>query len=201
MASTEPRKQTGRPRGFDREQALHRAVTIFWERGYDATSIADLTRDLGIAPPSLYAAFGDKRTLFIEAVDTYYSYFVKFLDEALEGAATAREAIEAVLNGVAEFYSDPTQPLGCLINSVSPPAGDPNTDHHLRQLRRNVRDRLRQRIQRGADAHELPPDTNLDELADLYWNTILGMSIRSRDGATRPELERTAALVMKAWPS
>jgi TetR/AcrR family transcriptional regulator, copper-responsive repressor len=193
-------KSAGRPRGFDREAALHTVLSIFWERGYDGTSVADLTAALGIAPPSLYAAFGDKRALFMEAVDTYYAFFVKFLDAKMLAADTAREAIDAVLHGVAEFYSSPDQPRGCLINTSPPPAGDGAAWAYLQGLRSGVRNRLRERIQVGVDAGELTSGADVDALADLYWNTILGMSMRSRDGASRAELDRTVAAVMMIWP-
>jgi AcrR family transcriptional regulator len=190
----------GRPRGFDRDQALYLALVTFWERGYEGTSVADLTRRLGIAPPSLYAAFGDKRTLFIEAVDLYYARFVEFLDQVLDSSGSARDAITALLRGVAVYYTNPDQPRGCLVNTTPPPAGDPEAWTYLQSLRNGVRDRLRRRIQTGLDAGELPAGTDVDELADLYWNTILGMSMRSRDGSTRAELERTAETIMSTWP-
>jgi hypothetical protein len=115
-------------------------------------------------------------------------------------AGTAREAINAVLHGVAEFYSNPDQPRGCLINTSPPPAGDSAAWAYLQGLRSGVRDRLRQRIQAGADAGELASGADVDALADVYWNTILGLSMRSRDGASRAELDRTVAAVMMIWP-
>jgi AcrR family transcriptional regulator len=161
----------------------------------------DGTQQLGITPPSLYAAFGDKRTLFVEAVDVYYARFVGFLDATLGASGSARDAITALLRGIAAYYSDPDQPRGCLVNTTPPPAGDSETRAYLQSLRDGVRDRLRRRILIGAEAGELPAGTDVDELAELYWNTILGMSMRSRDGATRGELERTAEVIMITWPS
>jgi AcrR family transcriptional regulator len=199
MTSPQPRP-TGRPRGFDREVALEKALVTFWERGYDGTSIADLTREMGIAPPSLYAAFGDKRSLFIEAVDRYFVRFAGFLDAVLGAQETARGAINAVLHGVAAFYSAPDQPRGCLVNTTPPPAGDAEAWSYLQGLRTSVQVRLQQRIQEGADAGELPPGTDVESLAELYWNTILGMSMRSRDGSSQAELDRTADTVMNLWP-
>ncbi|MFB8385338.1 TetR/AcrR family transcriptional regulator, partial [Streptomyces rubiginosohelvolus] len=86
-------KQRGRPRSFDREAALRKATLTFWEQGYEATSIADLTRVMGIAAPSLYAAFGDKRTLFGEVVETYATLFGGFGDRALAEEPTARRRV------------------------------------------------------------------------------------------------------------
>jgi AcrR family transcriptional regulator len=203
MASNDrdaPARAVGRPWSFDREQALHQAMETFWARGYDGTSVADLTDTLGIAPPSLYKAFGDKRALFRAAVDMYYAYFIDYLDTALDDAPTAHDAISAVLHGVAEFYSRPGQPRGCLVNTSPPPAGDAETWAYLRGLRIEVRNRLRDRIQVGVEAGELGREVDIERLADLYWNTILGMSMRSRDGAGAEQLHDTATGVMATWP-
>src|SRR3954465_5323951 len=115
----------GRPRGFDRSVALDAALQAFWEQGFESTSIAGLTRRLGIAPPSLYAAFGDKRALFLEVLDLYYSRFVEFLDQTLAGPGPRREAIAAMLLGIARFYSTPGLPRGCMVNTGAAPTGEP----------------------------------------------------------------------------
>src|SRR3954468_19902431 len=94
----------GRPRGFDRSVALEDALQAFWEQGFESTSIADLTRRLGIAPPSLYAAFGDKRALYLAVLDLYYHRFVKFLDQTLTAPGSRRDAIAMMLLGIARFY-------------------------------------------------------------------------------------------------
>ncbi len=100
--ATKPR---GRPRSFDREAALRKATLTFWEQGYEATSIADLTRVMGIAAPSLYAAFGDKRTLFGEVVETYATHFGGFGDRAMDEEPTARRGVARMLREAAAEYT------------------------------------------------------------------------------------------------
>ena len=167
----------GRPRGFDRTVALDGALQAFWEQGFESTSIVDLTRRLGIAPPSLYAAFGDKRALFLEVLDLYYGRFVQFLDQTLAVPGARRDAIAAMLLGIARFYSTPGLPRGCMVNTVGVPTGEPVLLARLAELRSSVQERLRRET-----------------------HTVLGMSLRSRDGADRDELESTARSIMTIWP-
>ncbi|WP_445056187.1 TetR/AcrR family transcriptional regulator, partial [Streptomyces griseus] len=105
-------KQRGRPRSFDREDALRKATLTFWEQGYEATSIADLTRVMGIAAPSLYAAFGDKRTLFAEVVETYADLFGGFGDRAMAEEPTARRGFARMLREAAAEYTADGRPHG-----------------------------------------------------------------------------------------
>src|SRR3954468_6196953 len=148
----------GRPRGFDRSVALEDALQAFWEQGFESTSIAGLTRRLGIGAPSLYAAFGDKRALFLEVLDLYYGRFVEFLDETLAVPGSRRDAIAAMLLGIARFYSTPGVPRGCMVNTVSVPAGEVALLARLSELRSSVQERLRREMRSAADAGELPQD-------------------------------------------
>lgn len=111
--------QRGRPRSFDRDAALDKAMLAFWERGYEATSIADLTASLGIGAPSLYAAFGDKRKLFDEVVAVYGCRYGDFASVALAEEPTARAAVARILREAAEIYTDPAHPRGCMVISAA----------------------------------------------------------------------------------
>ncbi len=103
----------GRPRAFDADQALDRALEVFWRKGYEGATLCDLTGAMGINPPSLYAAFGNKEGLFREVLDRYWRLRTAFWDEAL-AAPTARRVAEILLRGTAKFLSDPCHPRGCL---------------------------------------------------------------------------------------
>jgi AcrR family transcriptional regulator len=175
-----------RPRSFDRDAALEQAMRLFWERGYEETSIGDLTRALGIAAPSLYAAFGDKRRLFEEAVELYERQpntpIAAGADEP-----TARAMVERILERAAVEYTLPGQPKGCFIIS------EPLLGAHRAATDRMLRERLA--------ACELPPGTDAGALA-AYVNAVLaGMSSRARDGAGGDELREIAAFAMRAWPA
>jgi AcrR family transcriptional regulator len=181
----------GRPRSFDRDLALEQAMLAFWERGYDRTSISDLTAAMGIAAPSLYAAFGDKRRLFDEAVARYQELPSAVVYRGMMAKPTAREAIAAMLCDAAHQYTADGHPHGCLV--VSEPL--------LHEHRDASRAAIRARIQAGADAGELPAGTDVDALAGYVGVVVGGMSARARDGGSRAELEAIADTAMHAWPA
>ena len=110
-----PVKSRGRPREFDRDEVLERAINLFWSRGYEATSVSDLTEAMGITPPSLYSAFGDKKRLFLEAVDRYQAGPGAFAQRALAEEPTAERAIQSLFTGAIETFCDPKQPKGCMV--------------------------------------------------------------------------------------
>ncbi|MFI6285392.1 TetR/AcrR family transcriptional regulator [Streptomyces sp. NPDC051018] len=192
--ATKPR---GRPRSFDRDAALAKATTAFWERGYEATSIADLTKAMGIGPPSLYAAFGDKRALFAEVVEVYAAGRSTRLDDA----PTAREALARLLRELAADYTDPGHPPGCLVISAALNCADPAVEAALRDRRNANIAAFESRVRADIAAGLLPPDTDAGALARFVGAVVQGMSLQARDGATREELEAVAQTAMTAWPT
>lgn len=184
------RCMVGRPRSFDRDVALDLALDAFWERGYHGTSIAQLTEAMGIAAPSLYAAFGDKNKLFDEAVARYQEGLDRGLIAGLE-APTVREAIERVLRGAAEHYTAEHRPSGCLVMS------EPLLADHRARARSAIRDR----IERGRKDGDLPADADSDVLADFVDLVLAGMSARARDGASRQQLYQSIDCALAAWPA
>ncbi|MFC9232308.1 TetR/AcrR family transcriptional regulator [Streptomyces decoyicus] len=200
--ATKESKQRGRPRSFDRETALEQAVRSFWERGYEATSISDLTRAMGIGAPSLYAAFGDKRALFDEVVAEYGRHYGGFLSRAVAEEPTARRGVERGLREAAVEYTLPGRPRGCLVISaalnISPASSE--VAAFLREKRlSNVRE-IADAVRADIAAGELPAGTDPGALAAFVGAVIQGMSQRARDGAERTELEAIAELALKAWP-
>ncbi|MFF5248925.1 TetR/AcrR family transcriptional regulator [Streptosporangium sp. NPDC000095] len=189
-----------RKRAFDRDAALETAMLEFWRHGYEATSIASLTTAMGIRPPSLYAAFGDKRRLFDEVVARYRTH--DFAPAALAEEPTARAAIARMLRQAAIDYADPSHPPGCLVISAAVNVGPESADvrEAMREIREGAKSAIAARIASDVAAGLLPQDTDVGALAMFYAATIQGMSTQSRDGATRQELERIAELAMLAWP-
>jgi AcrR family transcriptional regulator len=192
----------GRPRTFDRDDALQRAVDVFWEHGYDATSVALLSQAMGISPPSLYSAFGDKRTLFLETLDRYLHTFGAFTARALTEEPTAHGAIARVLHEAAAAYTRPDHPRGCLLITAATNCTPQSDDikAHLRDLRIAGMNALEQKFTTAVGVRELPADTDADALAAFYSAVIQGMSAKARDGATRDDLDDIAAVALRAWP-
>ncbi|MEU6217097.1 TetR/AcrR family transcriptional regulator [Streptomyces sp. NPDC047022] len=198
--SPAPPRPRGRPRSFDRATALEKAVMAFWERGYEATSVSDLTRVMGIGAPSLYAAFGDKRSLFEEVVAVYDERYGSFGDRALAEEPTARDAFRRMLREAASLYTAPGRPHGCLVLHAATNCATPEVEESLRARRNAHIAAYEARIRAGAAAGELPAGTDARALARYTGAVIQGMSQQARDGAGREELEALADIAMAIWP-
>ncbi|MBF6178393.1 TetR/AcrR family transcriptional regulator [Nocardia otitidiscaviarum] len=190
----------GRPRSFDRDAALDKAIRLFWRKGYEATSTRDLTEELGIGAPSLYAAFGDKQQLFTEAVHCFGERYGGFAMRAFAEAPTARGAAERLLREAAAAYTEPGRPAGCMVVS----AGVNTTNSEVAALLRDKRNHnvavLEERIRADVATGILPADTDPAALARYTAAVLQGMSQGARDGATAAELNKAAELAMRAWP-
>jgi TetR/AcrR family transcriptional regulator, copper-responsive repressor len=177
-------------------------MRAFWEHGFEATSIAELTGAMGIGAPSLYAAFGDKKALFREVVEVYGRTHGAFAMRALAEEPTVRQGVARMLREAATEYTDPAHPRGCLVISAaincSPDSADIE-DLLRRQRKANTR-AIERRIRADIDAGALPPETDARTLAILTAATLQGMSQQARDGATRAQLEAVAHAAMRAWP-
>ena len=179
----------GRPLGFDRDAALAVAIRQFWHTGYAETTISMLTAAMGVTPPSLYAAFGDKNRLFEEVADTYFRRTCEAVDEAA-ALPTARESIARILSDTARAHTDTATPPGCLMLS----------EPRLSAQRLALRQRIQGRLDRGVRDGDLPADTATDQLATYLVTVLRGMSGAARDGGTFDELSATAAVAMSTLP-
>jgi AcrR family transcriptional regulator len=192
----------GRPRSFDREAALARATRLFWMKGFEATSIADLTEAMGIGAPSLYAAFGSKEALYVEALEYYVASYERFSWGRFEAAATVREAVEFYLmdSAAALTGSFEDMPQGCMV-TLSAVGSEGHTE--LGELVRSERaapfDRLKARLARAVAEGEIPASVDVHALARFVQTVQSGMSILARDGTSRAELEAVAQTAMLCW--
>jgi AcrR family transcriptional regulator len=191
----------GRPRGFDRATALHRAMEVFWEHGYEGTSIADLTAAMGIAAPSLYAAFGRKEDLFREAVELYDATEGAGTSRALEEEPTARAAIEVALRRNAAAYVDPATPNGCMVVLAATAGAVENAEVRtfLADSRRAGLAAVEQRLARGVAEGDLAPGTDTASLAAFVVTVLQGLSIQARDEADGATLDRVVDGAMAAF--
>lgn len=193
--------ERGRPRGFDRDKALHQAMEVFWLRGFDNATLAELTSAMGINAPSLYAAFGSKEELFSEAVDLYTHREGGGIWDGVPAAPTARDAISGMLRKSAEAYTRGSEPRGCMIVLAAPQmqGASPAVCDELKRLRAQNVTLLERRLKRAVKEGELPEHTDCRGLANYYATVQHGMSIQARDGASRKILLGIAESAMAGW--
>lgn len=191
----------GRPRAFDADAALEQAMRVFWEKGYEGTSLTDLTTAMGINRPSLYAAFGNKEELFRKVVDRYGRGRGSYLCAAL-AEPTARGVAERVLFGMADFLADPNHPPGCLVvlGSLVCGADAEAVKHELAEQRKTATDALRKRFVRAKKEGDIPADSDPTALAQYVSAVTQGMSVQASGGATRRELRAIAEVAIQACP-
>ncbi|PIF37451.1 TetR family transcriptional regulator [Delftia sp. 60] len=180
----------GRPREFDRDQALERAMLAFWRRGYEGTSMADLVQALGIASARIYAAFGSKQDLFREAVQRYEAGDGGFADRAMAQESRVRDALARVLRDAVATYTDDAHPLGCMVVTAATNCAEENeaVAAWLAEHRRLRTQSLIDRLQRALDEGELRAGTDVQALGDFYATQLHGISVQARDGVPRQRL-------------
>lgn len=191
----------GRPREFDADKALDAALLLFWHRGYEGTSMAALTRAMGINTPSLYAAFGNKERLFRAVLDRYLEQPASYLPRALE-ESTARRAVERLFQGAINMVMQQGRPDGCLLVQGALASGPTSAAirRELARRRAGAEAAVCRRMQRAIDDRELPAGVDAAKLAKYIVTVLWGMSVQAAGGATRDELEEVARTAMRAWP-
>jgi len=202
MGKKSPSTAVGRPRSFDTGKALDRAVDVFWSKGYEGASLADLTKAMGINRPSLYAAFGDKEKLFRKVLDRYAEGPASYSSAALQ-EPTSRAVVERLLYGTADVLTSPGSPRGCLLVQGALACGN-GADSARRELisRRMAGEAaLRERLNQARLDGDLPSEANPPSLARYIVTLIQGMSVQAAGGATRSELHRVIGIALQSWPS
>ncbi|WEK46569.1 MAG: TetR/AcrR family transcriptional regulator [Candidatus Andeanibacterium colombiense] len=191
----------GRPREFDTERALAAALSVFWTKGYEGASMADLTEAMGITKPSLYAAFGNKEALFTKALDLYEREKLAYVGEALK-AATARGVAEHFLRGALEMYAGELC-RGCLTVIGASACGDEAEGIREQVVERGAKAKqaLFERFERAKRDGDLPDNVDAIGLASYLTAMLQGMSIQAGAGASREELERLVETCLATWPS
>lgn len=179
----------GRPREFDRDVALRRMQTVFWERGYDETSLADLVDATGLASARLYAAFGAKEAMFRAAIELYEQEEGGFAERALATGSTARGALRRMFRDAVAVYSTPT-PRGCMVVTATTSCASANADLRdwLQSHRQTRTESIVQRVRDAVAAGELPGATDYRAVGDALAALLHGMSIQARDGVPHRRL-------------
>jgi AcrR family transcriptional regulator len=192
----------GRPRAFDADVALERAMHVFWAKGYEGASLSDLTQAMRINRPSLYAAFGNKEQLFRKVLDRYASGPLAYFGKAL-AAAKVRDVVEEILFGAANMASDPRLPAGCLLVQGALACGDSAGSIQKETAARRAASEvaLRRRLQRAKREGDLSPRSGPAELARYFMTVLQGMAVQGANGATRLQLRQVAQLALRVWPT
>ena len=192
----------GRPRAFDTDQALNSALELFWRHGYEGTSVAALAEAMGINVPSLYAAFGNKESLFRSVLDRYLQGPAGYLRIALQ-EPTARKAAEKAFSGAIEMAMNPRHGDGCLLVqgglATGPAAESIRTE--LSRRRAAAEAAVRRRFERAAAEGDLPAEISPQKLARFLMTVIWGLSVQAAGGATRTQLNDAAEMALRCWPA
>jgi AcrR family transcriptional regulator len=191
----------GRPREFDEQAALDAAMRVFWEKGYEGTSLDDLTAAMGINRSSLYSTFGDKEELFRRVLVRYGEGPLGFTHEAFEHP-DARSVIEALVLGTVEFLSDPKHPSGCLSlqGGLACGTGVESVRKAMIDWRTSGLAALQKRLQRAKHEGDIPRDVDAKDLARYVLVLLNGLAIQAANGATRAEMKRAAELALRTLP-
>jgi AcrR family transcriptional regulator len=190
--------KTGRPINFDKDAALEAAMLLFWERGYEGTSMAELTQAMGLNPSSIYAAFGDKHALFSLAVKRYMESRAQYASKALQ-EPTLKGVLRALFDNTVAFLTTPGHPpncmtlagaMGCSVEAT--PAKDLMTE-----LRKQNQVAIRERLLKAWKTGELPKGINVDDYARYISSILAGLSVQAANGSTKQELKRTARMALR----
>jgi AcrR family transcriptional regulator len=193
--------RVGRPRSFDIDRALDRALQVFWRKGYEGASLSDLTKAVGVNRPSLYAAFGDKEALFRKALDRYLNGPAAYTQEALK-EPTARAVVERLLRGAADLNSAPRNPGGCLTVQGALVCGEAadSVRRELAAYRSAGEAALRRRFQRAKSEGDLPAAANPADLARYVATIVYGMAVQAAGGASRDQLQHVVEMALRTLP-
>jgi AcrR family transcriptional regulator len=196
------KRPRGRPTNFDHDEALEKALQVFWARGYEGASMAELTEALGINKPSIYAAFGNKEELFRKALTRYTSGPAAFVKEAMK-EPTAHQVAEKFLLLAVDFFSDKSTPNGCMIVQAALTGGQGSSaiQQELIGYRKSIESSFSQRFDLAKEQGDLPQHVNTKQLAKYIATIHQGMSVQATSGATREELKAIVEIALKNWPA
>ena len=189
----------GRPRAFDPDTALDRAMRVFWAKGYEGTSLSNLTRAMRINRPSLYAAFGNKAQLFRKVLDRYMDGPVAWFGKAL-AEPKARDVVEQKFRGTAGMGENRRVPPGCLLVQGALACGNAPARKEVAARRVAAEVALRRRLRRAKREGDLPKNADPADLARYVLTVVRGMAVQSAGGASRAQLRRVAQIALRAWP-
>jgi AcrR family transcriptional regulator len=190
--------KTGRPVSFDRDAALEAAMLLFWERGFQGTSMADLTQAMGLNPSSIYAAFGNKHALFQLAVKRYMDSRAQYAKKALE-QPTLKKVVYALFDGTVAFLTTTGHPPTCMTLAGAIGCGVEATRARdlLTEIRKQNQAAIKERLLKARKSGELSKRINVDDYARYLSSILAGLSVQAANGSTKAELKRTAQMALR----
>lgn len=196
--------ERGRPRTFDPETALDRALGVFWRRGFEGASLSELTAAMGLSKPSLYAAFGDKEALYLKSLEHYMASRIQSHTAILMAEANGRRAVHGFLHSMVGMLTDPALPGGCFIINGTAGCGGSSTpaavESALKKVLQMGESRLRNRIRKAQNDGQLLPDIDVNRLAAFFNALLAGLAVHAKSGAARAKLNAVVDAAMTVWP-
>jgi AcrR family transcriptional regulator len=194
----------GRPRSFDIDVALDRGVEVFWKNGFQGTSLSELSSAMGLSKPSLYAAFGDKESLYLKALERYVNLLLELHADLLADEPDARRAVETFLHSIAEMLTNPILPGGCFIVNGTADCGCSSVPEKvelaLRKALQGSETLIRKRLQRAQQDGQLSLNASPEELAAFFGSLISGLAVQAKSGAKEAKLHLVVDAAMAVWP-
>lgn len=196
--------ERGRPRNFDKDEVLDRALEVFWRHGFQGASLSELTAAMGLNKPSLYAAFGDKEHLYLRSLERYMQARLAKHAAILTVEPDGQRAIERFLRSMADMVTDPELPGGCFVINGTADCGGlstpPAVEMALRQALRGSESMLRQRLERAQSDGQLSPHESVQDLAAFFISLFAGLCVLAKSGAARAKLDTAITAAMHVWP-
>lgn len=185
-------KRRGRPPKFNKDEALEKALEVFWSKGLTATSLDDLATAMGMNRPSIYNAFGDKLTIYRSAMAKFAEQLGQKLDNTLIKTTDLKLALEGFYDGALDVYFGNTEPRGCFVTCTAPveALAHPEIKDDLAAITKHVDNVLEQRLRQAQQDGELALDKDPKVIAQLLHATLQSMSIRARGGASKNTLKK-----------
>lgn len=198
-------RERGRPRTFDIDYALDRAVEVFWKHGFQDASMQELTEAMGLSKPSLYAAFGDKEALYLKTLERYVALLIERHAAALNDEADGRRALESFLRSLALMLADPALPGGCfIINGTADCGGSTipaSVEQALRMALQGSETLMLARLRQAQRDGDLGSAASPEALAAMFGSQIAGLAVLAKSGAKVAKLNTVIDTVMAVWPA
>jgi len=189
----------GRPRTFDKDEALTKAMYVFWEKGYEGTTMADLVDSIGMKAPSIYAAFGNKDAIFKDVVSHYLPIVANGQLAVLNNTLNIEEAVEKTLNECVRLFTSKDNPHTCLIMTAAINTSPEHVEHvnALRNLRKYYQTAWETRFEKAKVDSQMKPETDPKSLAEFFTTIVQGMALKAKDGANKEALEATSEIALR----